>query len=98
MCRQSHLKATLLRKKTLHSFSIMTTTHEASSIDKQDAYHLEETALADTVLQRYELLKDKSSAELKALNKAVLKKLDWKFLPCITAMLLMKSAISILSR
>ena len=43
-------------------------------------------------LQRYPLLVDKTEEEIKALNKAVLKKLDWKFLPCITAMLLMKYA------
>lgn len=41
-------------------------------------------------IQQYPLLKDKSEEELAALNKAVLRKLDWKFLPCITLMLLMK--------
>jgi hypothetical protein len=41
-------------------------------------------------LQQYPLLANKTDDELKALNKAVLKKLDWKFLPCITIMLLMK--------
>jgi hypothetical protein len=41
-------------------------------------------------LQRYPLLADKNEDEIKALDKAVLKKLDWKFLPCITVMLLMK--------
>jgi hypothetical protein len=40
--------------------------------------------------QQYPLLADKTEEEMKALNKAVLKKLDWKFLPCITVMLLMK--------
>ncbi|EUC41932.1 hypothetical protein COCMIDRAFT_29378 [Bipolaris oryzae ATCC 44560] len=40
-------------------------------------------------LQQYPLLVNKTEDELKALNKAVLKKLDWKFLPCITIMLLM---------
>jgi hypothetical protein len=52
-----------------------------------------ENAVADTdanYLQRYPLLADKNEDELKALNKAVLRKLDWKFLPCITVMLLMK--------
>lgn len=43
-------------------------------------------------LQQYPLLREKSPEELAALNKAVLKKLDWKFLPCITLMLLMKYA------
>lgn len=41
-------------------------------------------------LQRYPLLADKTEEELEALNKSVLRKLDWKFLPCITIMLLMK--------
>jgi hypothetical protein len=45
-------------------------------------------------LQRYPLLADKNPEETKALNKAVLKKLDWKFLPCITLMLLMKYVCS----
>lgn len=68
----------------------MSETQGRSSLDKTAVTHLEEATLADTVLHQYDLLKDKSSAELKALDKAVLKRLDWKFLPCITAMLLMK--------
>jgi hypothetical protein len=63
-----------------------------SSIDKNSiADCIEEAPVSDELLERYPLLKDKSEEELKKLNKAVLKKLDWKFLPCITAMLLMKS-------
>jgi hypothetical protein len=45
---------------------------------------------ADAFIQRYPLLRDKSKDELDKLNKSVLKKLDWKFLLIITAMLLMK--------
>lgn len=45
---------------------------------------------ADVFLQSYPLLRDKSKDELDRLNKAVLKKLDWKFLVMITLMLLMK--------
>lgn len=41
-------------------------------------------------LQEYDLLVGKSKEELDALNKKVLKKLDWRFLTTITAMLLMK--------
>jgi hypothetical protein len=41
-------------------------------------------------LQQYPLLANKDEDELKLLNKAVLKKLNWRFLPCITVMLLMK--------
>jgi hypothetical protein len=49
-----------------------------------------EAATDASYLQQYDLLKNKTEDEIKALNKAVLRKLDWKFLPCITAMLLMK--------
>ncbi|KAI9896618.1 hypothetical protein N3K66_008790 [Trichothecium roseum] len=42
-----------------------------------------------TLRQRYPLLADASQEKLDQLNKAVLRKLDWRFLPVITAMLLM---------
>lgn len=45
---------------------------------------------ASVWIQQYPLLREKSPEELAALTKAVLRKLDWKFLPCITLMLLMK--------
>jgi hypothetical protein len=61
-----------------------------NSTEKSATQHVEASAeLSNTVLQRYELLKDKDEVELEKLNKSVLKKLDWKFLPCVTAMLLM---------
>jgi hypothetical protein len=64
------------------------------SIEKQSSEIVKvEDAAPDvnaSYLQRYPLLADKNEDEIKALNKAVLKKLDWKFLPCITVMLLMK--------
>lgn len=44
----------------------------------------------DGFLQQYPLLAGLSREELDSLNKTVVSKLDWKFLPCITAMLLMK--------
>jgi hypothetical protein len=46
--------------------------------------------LDEEILSRYPLLAGKSEVEMALLNKKVLKKLDWKFLPCITFMLLMK--------
>jgi hypothetical protein len=51
---------------------------------------------AERYLQGYPLLLGKSKDELDKLNKAVLKKLDWKFLFIITLMLLMKCDITIL--
>lgn len=41
-------------------------------------------------LQGYDLLVGKSKEDLDKLNKKVVKKLDWRFLVTITAMLLMK--------
>lgn len=62
-----------------------------SSLDKTGPIeHVEAATLSDAILERYALLREKSTEELAQLNKSVLKKLDWKFLPCITAMLLMK--------
>lgn len=43
-----------------------------------------------TLRQRYPLLANASQEKLDQLNKAVLRKLDWRFLPVITAMLLMR--------
>lgn len=40
-------------------------------------------------LQRYPLIADKSPEELKKLEKGLLRKLDWIFLPTVTMMLLM---------
>ncbi|GIZ48044.1 hypothetical protein CKM354_001111900 [Cercospora kikuchii] len=61
-----------------------------NSIDKQNQIELvEATAIEDVLLERFPLISNKSKEELDALNKAVVRKLDWKFLPCITAMLLM---------
>jgi hypothetical protein len=68
---------------------------QRSSMEKEinTVEHVEKSGgptLDDEILQRYPLLAGKSEVEMALLNKKVLKKLDWKFLPCITFMLLMK--------
>lgn len=82
----------------------MTTNNDRQSIDasarpsldkkNQNVEHVEKTGgsedLAAEILQRYPLLVEKSAEELAELNKKVLRILDWKFLPCVTVMLLMK--------
>jgi hypothetical protein len=80
----------------------MTSNHERSSEDQQRSSmekeintveHVEKSGgitLDEEILSRYPLLAGKSEVEMALLNKKVLKKLDWKFLPCITFMLLMK--------
>jgi hypothetical protein len=62
------------------------TPKQSLDIKVEDADH----GASPDYTQLYPLLANKNEEELKALNKSVLKKLDWKFLPCITAMLLMK--------
>jgi hypothetical protein len=66
--------------------------HDSSPKRSMEIVKIEaaEAATDASYLQQYDLLKNKTEDEIKALNKAVLRKLDWKFLPCITAMLLMK--------
>ena len=67
----------------------------ADSISMKDDTKIEiiedaATNEAELYLQRFDLIAAKGKDELAALNKKVLRKLDWKFLPCITMMLLMK--------
>jgi hypothetical protein len=80
----------------------MTSNRERSSEDQQRSSmekeintveHVEKSGgltLDEEIFSRYPLLAGKSEVEMALLNKKVLKKLDWKFLPCITFMLLMK--------
>lgn len=51
---------------------------------------LEENTQRDEYLERYELIRNKSPEERKALEKSLVRKLDWKFMPTVCAMLLMK--------
>jgi hypothetical protein len=73
---------------------------ERSSIEKDlnTVEHVEKSAgsaLDDEILNRYPLLVGKSEVEMALLNKKVLKKLDWYFLPCITFMLLMNYLVGL---
>lgn len=69
---------------------------ERSSLEKNlnTVEHVEKSAgvaLADEILNRYPLLVGKSEVEMALLNKKVLKKLDWWFLPTITFMYVSES-------
>lgn len=44
----------------------------------------------EEIQQRFELLREKSPEQMEALNKNVLKKIDWHLMPCVTLMFLMK--------
>lgn len=61
------------------------------SLDIKSNVELEEFAPErDLILERYEIIREKSPEELRAIEKSLVRKLDWKFLPMVTAMLLMK--------
>lgn len=51
--------------------------------------HLEQSVF-DSYLEQFPLIRDKTPEERKKIEKSLVRKLDWKFLPCITLMLLMK--------
>ncbi|KAJ3957470.1 hypothetical protein N0V92_005970 [Colletotrichum tropicale] len=60
------------------------------SVDVKVGIEWEENApTRDPLLERYDLIRNKTPEELKALDKAVRKRLDWKFLPMVCAMLMM---------
>ncbi|SPJ81863.1 related to putative tartrate transporter [Fusarium torulosum] len=60
------------------------------SLDIKQNVECEENApVQDEVLERYSLIRDKTPEERAAIEKALVRKLDWRFLPMVTAMLLM---------
>ncbi|EXF82373.1 major facilitator superfamily transporter [Colletotrichum fioriniae PJ7] len=60
------------------------------SVDVKVGIEWEENALTrDPLLEPYDLIRDKTPEELKSLDIAVRKRLDWKFLPMVCAMLMM---------
>ncbi|UQC77454.1 major facilitator superfamily transporter [Colletotrichum lupini] len=63
---------------------------KSGSVDVKVGIEWEENApTRDPLLEPYDLIRDKSPEELKALDRAVRKRLDWKFLPMVCAMLMM---------
>jgi hypothetical protein len=65
--------------------------------EKADVQHIE-TQPEQLYLERFPLLQGKSEEELVALNKKLLKKLDYRFLPTVTMMLLMGYVFSSMHR
>lgn len=57
---------------------------------KRNVEYDENAPERDEVLERYALIRDKTPDERAAIEKSLVRKLDWKFLPMVTAMLLMK--------
>ncbi|KAH6695432.1 major facilitator superfamily transporter [Plectosphaerella plurivora] len=60
------------------------------SLDFKDGVELAESVPGrDPLLERYPLIRDKSPEELARIEKSLVRKLDWRFLPMVTAMLMM---------
>ncbi|KAI7525395.1 major facilitator superfamily transporter, partial [Hortaea werneckii] len=76
--------------RTRRSSRASSTKDATIDFDKQAAGHVEVVDNTERLLlNRYPLLRDFSQGELDKLDKAVVRKLDWVFLPCVTLMLLM---------
>ena len=58
--------------------------------DLKNNVEVEENVQRDEYLERYDLIKNKTPEELKALEKSLVRKLDWKFLPMVSLILVMK--------
>ena len=60
----------------------------------EEAVDLQKTSPAEEITpraiqNRFDLLRDLTDDEMAALNKKVVRKLDWRLMPCITIMYLM---------
>lgn len=71
---------TLSRRSSIHSVGSKAQPEQVEELPPQ----------RDVYLENWPLLREKSEADLQALEKALVRKLDFRFLPCITMMLLMK--------
>ena len=74
----------------------MTVQHHVDvTVEKDDAKVAEEqvetTVLTRAQIQhRFETLRGLNDEQMAALNKTVVRKVDWRLMPCITLMFLMK--------
>lgn len=85
------LPSTLL--STIAAMADAEKTNERVSLESKTSKIAEEQleqSVLDTYLEQFPLIRDKSPEERKKIEKSLVRKLDWKFLPCITLMLLMK--------
>lgn len=73
--------------------SIETTTLNHDEKLEGEAEQVERSFLTPAQLQhRFDTLRDLDDEQMAELNKRVVKKIDWRLMPCITIMFLMKYA------
>lgn len=74
-----------------HSNSTISIEGEKSSVHQYErALNENGVYTAQEIQGRFDLLRDLSPDQMTALNKKVLRKLDWRMLPTITMMFLLK--------
>jgi len=62
----------------------------AGSEFKEVAVETQHRITPQQIQGRFELLRDLSEEQMTKLNKQLVKRLDWRLMPCITLMFLMK--------
>ena len=72
-----------------------TISHRSDDLNEKGNVTWTENAAADNpsaweIQQRFETLKNLSETEMRALNNHVKKTIDWRMMPCVTVMFLMK--------
>lgn len=69
-----------------------------TGVEVEDAAALNGTTVVnytpEQIQHRFETLRGLSTGEMEALNKKVRRIIDWRLMPCITLMFLMKCALS----
>lgn len=74
----------------------MATLQQVSSFDEKDLAKVSETQVETVgrtpaqIQHTFETLRDLSNEQMTELNKAVRRRIDWRLMPCITLMFLMK--------
>jgi hypothetical protein len=74
----------------------MTEKHVDAVDEKMASAEFKEVAVGSSpitpqqIQARFETLKDLNEEEMAALNRRLVKRLDWRLMPCITLMFLMK--------
>lgn len=67
--------------------------HDEKSKAEAETQQIEGGVLRPAQIQhRFDTLRDLSDEQMAALNRRVVKKIDWRLMPCITIMFLMKYA------
>jgi hypothetical protein len=63
---------------------------EKQNIEFKEVVEESVNITAQQIQARFDTLRDLSDEDMAALNKKLVKKIDWRLMPCVTLMFLMK--------